>query len=80
MEPSAAPIVSIVIPNFNRKDDIHFTLSELAKDPYPSVEIIVVDNGSSDGSLELIRREHPKVRLIALERNIGALARNRCDH
>lgn len=36
-----------------------------------AVQIIVVDNASSDGSVEYLRREHPAVRVIALDRNVG---------
>jgi GT2 family glycosyltransferase len=34
-------------------------------------EIIVVDNGSTDGTLEMLRRDHPEVRVVANERNVG---------
>lgn len=37
-------------------------------------EVVVVDNGSSDGSVEHIRREWPQVRVVALERNVGVTA------
>jgi N-acetylglucosaminyl-diphospho-decaprenol L-rhamnosyltransferase len=35
------------------------------------IDVVVVDNGSSDGSLELLREEHPEVTVLGLERNIG---------
>jgi GT2 family glycosyltransferase len=41
-----------------------------------SAEVILVDNGSSDGSAALVRAEFPSVRLIALEENIGFAAGN----
>jgi len=50
----------------------------LAEQSRPADETIVVDNGSSDGSLALIARDHPEVRVIALPRNTGfAHAANR---
>ena len=50
----------------------------MAEQSRPADETIVVDNGSSDGSLALIARDHPEVRVIALPRNTGfAHAANR---
>ena len=51
------------------------TLASLAgvRDQSP---IIVVDNGSSDGTADLVRSSHPTVRLVELGRNLGAAARN----
>jgi GT2 family glycosyltransferase len=71
------PIVSIIIPSFNRMGDLDLTLSELAQDPYPAKEVIVVDNGSTDGTLECIRGKYPETVILALPGNLGAEARNR---
>lgn len=62
--------VSVVIPNYNGKKFIRACLEALLADA-PGAEILVVDNGSSDGSRELVEREFPKVRLLALEQNYG---------
>lgn len=43
---------------------------------YPELEIIAVDNASTDGSAAMVREEYPDVRLVALSRNIAAAARN----
>ena len=43
-------------------------------------DIIVVDNGSTDGSIQMLKRDFPEVRLIALDRNLGfAAANNRAE-
>ncbi len=59
-----APKVSIVITTWNRKGETEKTLRELGHQGYPNLEIIVVDNHSTDGTVEMIRQEFPYVRLI----------------
>ena len=64
---------SIVIPNWNGRDllakYIPSVLHALAGNP--ENEIIVVDNGSEDGSAEFLRHQFPSVRVLALDRNLG---------
>lgn len=64
---------SVVIPNWNGRDllakYLPSIIAALAGDPRN--EIIVVDNGSEDGSAEFVRRQFPQVNLIALDRNLG---------
>lgn len=63
--------VSIVIPNFNGIAYIRDCLESLRGQSYSNFEIIVVDNGSEDGSRELVQKEFPEVRVIALAENFG---------
>ena len=63
--------ISIVIPNFNGKKYLQPCLDELLHQDYPSFEIILVDNGSSDGSVAWIKENYPQIRLIALKENTG---------
>src|SRR4051794_19397133 len=65
------PTVSVLIVNWNRQDYIKETLSQLRKQPYPGMEILVVDNGSTDGTQDMITSEFPEVRLLRLEKNVG---------
>jgi GT2 family glycosyltransferase len=69
--------MDIVIVNFNTEADLDRCLTSLAEHP-PSVlgDIVVVDNGSTDGSVDLVRRRHPSVRLIVGDRNLGFAAAN----
>lgn len=68
---SAAPVLSVVIPSWNTKDYLAACLATLAAAEKPACEVIVVENGSRDGSLEFLRAEHPEVHLIANAENQG---------
>ncbi len=71
------PALSIVIVNWNVRDLLRRCLSSiLADSPSRTLEIIVVDNGSSDGSVEMVRAEFPAVHLIANAENRGFPAAN----
>ncbi|QRN83009.1 glycosyltransferase family 2 protein [Chloroflexota bacterium] len=61
-----------VIPTFNRADDLIATLDSLAKSEVNMEQVIVVDNGSKDDTVEKMKANYPKVHLLALENNIGA--------
>jgi GT2 family glycosyltransferase/glycosyltransferase involved in cell wall biosynthesis len=65
--------VSIVIPNWNGRDLLEKYLPPVLDSiqPHPGSEVIVVDNGSADGSADFLRTKFPQVRLIALDRNLG---------
>lgn len=63
--------VTVVIPNFNGIAYIRKCLDSLRKQDFSDFSVIVVDNGSSDGSRELVREHYPEVRLIALRENLG---------
>jgi GT2 family glycosyltransferase len=71
------PGVAVVIPNWNGSRWLPGCLQSIAAQTVPAAEVIVVDNGSTDGSLELLAG-HPSVRVVALGRNTGfAFAANR---
>jgi len=68
---SSVPVLSVVIPSWNTRDYLAACLRTLAAAEKPACEVIVVENGSTDGSLELLRAEHPEVHVIVNERNEG---------
>ena len=65
------PSVSVVILNFNTRDLLEKLVPFALKTNYPNVEVIVADNGSTDGSAEFVRERFPDVKLIAFESNHG---------
>jgi len=64
-------LVSINILSYNRKEELRTTLRKVIEQDYDNIEVIVVDNASSDSTPEMVEEEFPKVRLIRLEKNIG---------
>lgn len=76
---------AVYIPNFNGAQRIGRALRSLREQTRP-VDVVVVDNGSSDGSRELLHDEFPEVAVLALGRNLGfgpalnrAIAEHRAD-
>jgi len=65
------PKVSIIILNWNGKHFLDGCLDSLRRQHFNDYEIILVDNGSEDGSAEFIRQAYPEVKLIALPENRG---------
>jgi GT2 family glycosyltransferase len=69
--PSAADAVAVIIVNWNRKADTLRCLASLAESVGPRLDVLVVDNASSDDSANAIRAVYPDVRLIVNDRNDG---------
>jgi len=65
------PKVSIVIPNWNGLKLLKISIPALLKTHYPNFEVIVVDNGSSDGSVSFLSKAYPEVSVIPLKENKG---------
>lgn len=70
------PRVGIVLLNWNQPADTLACLASLRRLEYGPVEVVVVDNGSTDGSPEVLRREFPDVTLIENDSNLGFAAGN----
>ena len=68
------PLVSILIPTFNRAEYLGAALDSALAQTYPNLEIIVHDDGSSDGTAELLKKyRDPRLRIIRTHINHGML-------
>ena len=70
MSAPAGPPVTVVVMTRNRWDDLAASL------PHHEAPVIVVDNGSTDGTPQRVRQSFPSVAVIELHRNLAAVARN----
>lgn len=64
-------MISVVIPNWNGKKFLPLCLDSLRSQVYRDFEVILADNGSTDGSCGLVSEKYPEVNLIALPENRG---------
>ncbi|MCC6823459.1 MAG: glycosyltransferase, partial [Verrucomicrobia subdivision 3 bacterium] len=65
------PPVGVVIVNWNLKDSLRATLASFRQVNYPGLQIVVSDNASTDGSIEMVRTEFPEVHLLTREKGVG---------
>lgn len=73
---SARPRVSIVMPTYNRKDTIGRAIRSVQAQSFDDFELIVVDDGSTDGTKDLVANLDPRLRLIVQPNQGVAGARN----
>jgi len=72
------PSVSVIVLNYNGLRHLEACFTSLAALDYPAdaLELLMVDNGSSDGSMAFVRERFPRVRVHSLPANIGFAAGN----
>lgn len=78
--PGGAPLVSIIVPAWNSQSTLGETLRSAAAQTYRAIEIIIVDDGSTDGTAavaEAFCKEEPRARLVRQENGGLSAARNR---
>lgn len=66
-----APLASVIVPTLNGAHLLPECLDSLLRQSYANLEVIVADGASSDGTVELLARAYPSVRLLRLQRNRG---------
>jgi GT2 family glycosyltransferase len=69
--PPTNPLVSVIIPNWNGRRHLATCLDALRAQTFDDFEVIVADNGSTDGSQELIHEQYPEVIVLPLGENRG---------
>ncbi|MCA0930417.1 glycosyltransferase family 2 protein [Ruegeria profundi] len=75
--PFSGPLVSIIVPAFNAETDLRMSISSLLQQSYFNLEVIIVNDGSTDNTARLAQEfaaSDPRVRVIHLKRNYGAYA------
>jgi len=70
------PLVSVVIPNWNGKEYLRDCIASLREQTHNNLEIIVVDNASTDDSVEYLRKNFPETKVIKHSKNFGFGAAN----
>jgi GT2 family glycosyltransferase len=65
------PLLAVVVLNWNRKEDTLLCLDSLLRQNYEPCRVFVVDNGSTDGSVDCFRRRFPDCEVIETGRNLG---------
>lgn len=73
---AADPYFSIVIPTFNRAPLLEETLASVAGQRFGDYELLVVDDGSTDGTAELLARPNPRLRALRQPNQGAGAARN----
>lgn len=80
----AAPLISVGMPVYNGADYIESAIASVQAQTLDDFELIVCDNASSDGTVEIVRDRaaaDPRIRCVVNERNLGAAANyNRAFH
>ena len=65
------PRVAVVILNWNGKVLLEQFLPSLGRSSYPNLELVVVDNGSTDHSVSFLQQQYPQIKTIILSENLG---------
>jgi glycosyltransferase involved in cell wall biosynthesis len=74
--PADAPLVSVIIPTFNHADYVGQAIESVLQQSYPHVEIIVIDDGSTDGTADILQRFAERIRCIRQSNRGLSAARN----
>lgn len=73
---SGLPLVSVIIPTYNSAKYLHECLESVFQQSYPRIEIIVVDDGSTDNTKELLSGVESRIKHISIQNHGAGVARN----
>jgi len=73
---SAEPLLSVVIPSYNRADYIGETIESVLQQTYSNIEVVVIDDGSTDNTAQVVEPFAPRVRYIRQENAERGASRN----
>jgi glycosyltransferase involved in cell wall biosynthesis len=77
MTSTATPLVSVIIPTYNRARLLPDAMASVLSQTYPRIELIIVDDGSTDETPELLRQYGDRIRVVRQANAGPAIARNR---
>jgi GT2 family glycosyltransferase len=63
--------ISVIVPNYNGKHFLRACFTSLFSTGYSPLEVVMVDNASTDGSVDFVRSHFPKVKIIQSVQNLG---------
>ena len=74
---SNTPLISIIIPTYNRKDELANCITSMADQSYKNFEIIIIDDCSADGTVDFLNDNFPEIKILKNKNRSGpTLARN----
>jgi len=70
------PLLSVIVLNNNHRDDVIACLTSFYQNDYRNVQVILVDNASTDDSVATVREKFPQAQIISLTKNLGYAGNN----